>query len=123
MLVNAPPLLDVMSQFVDFIDDYPLLAHNAPFDKRFILQAAEQCSLSAKNPFINTISLAKKAYPALPSYSLSALKKTLSIDIDTAHRALPDVLATARLYELCCHQIISKSFVGKEYLEEIEAEL
>lgn len=35
MVEDAAPCEEVMEQFADFVDDYPLVAHNASFDTRF----------------------------------------------------------------------------------------
>ena len=36
MVRTAPPCEDVMEEFVEFIGSYPLVAHNASFDLRFL---------------------------------------------------------------------------------------
>jgi len=36
MLKNAPPCEEVMEQFAEFVGDYPLVAHNASFDRKFL---------------------------------------------------------------------------------------
>ncbi len=36
MVEAAPPCEEVMEQFADFIGDFPLVAHNASFDRRFL---------------------------------------------------------------------------------------
>jgi len=36
MLKNAPPREEVMEQFAEFVGDYPLVAHNASFDRKFL---------------------------------------------------------------------------------------
>lgn len=36
MLKTAPSITDVMRQLKIFIADYPLVAHNASFDSRFL---------------------------------------------------------------------------------------
>ncbi|WP_368170113.1 PolC-type DNA polymerase III [Aeromonas sp. R4-3] len=43
MLKQAPPCGEVMADFVEFIGDDNLVAHNASFDKRFLDAEIEDC--------------------------------------------------------------------------------
>lgn len=110
MLADAPPIEKVIAAFIDFIGSDPLVGHNIKFfDIPFLRQKGLPFGFKIENDLIDTLPLAKKAYPELPSHSLGFLKDALSIHIPVSHRALPDVLATAALYQLCSDKLIVSS--------------
>ena len=105
-LSEAPPLNHVISSFTDFIKDLSLVAHNSSFDLSFLRIAFAKSGFTLENGEIDTLKLARKAFPDLTSHTLSALKEYLGIHVDTSHRALPDALATGELYIRCAEQLI-----------------
>lgn len=107
MLIDAPSIRDVLTAFVTFIGADPLVGHNIKsFDIPFLQQKGRALGLSIENDIIDTLQLARKAYPELPCHRLNFLKETLFIDISVSHRALPDVLATAELYKICADKLM-----------------
>lgn len=105
-LSEAPTLDQVIPGFASFISGLPLVAHNSSFDLGFLRVAFSKCGLSLDNEEIDTLKLARKAFPALTNHTLFALKEYLSIHVDASHRALPDALATGELYIRCTEQLI-----------------
>lgn len=105
-LSEAPALDQVIPSFADFIKDLPLVAHNSSFDLSFLRIAFSKCGFTLNNEEIDTLKLARKAFPCLTRHTLSALKEYLGIHVDTSHRALPDALATGELYIRCTEQLI-----------------
>lgn len=101
-VAGAPGAAAVLPEFQSFIEGLPLVAHNAPFDVRFLSTALQQCSAPALDNLVyDTLRLAAKAFPGLPSYQLSELQKTLELGDEAPHRALADVRMTAALFERC----------------------
>lgn len=98
---NAPVLSELLPDLLAFIGDLPIVAHNAPFDRSFLQEATKAAGISFNNKWIDTLPLARKAFPSAGSYKLEDLKSYLSIPVDQSHRALPDVRATAALFEAC----------------------
>jgi DNA polymerase-3 subunit epsilon len=87
----------------------PLVAHNAPFDRRVLRQAFTRIGLAwLEQPVICTAALARTLLPLQRERRLGALAAALGIEVETAHRALPDAETCARvlcaLYpRLCAH--------------------
>lgn len=87
--------------FLDFIEDSPLVIHNAIFDMRFL--NAELSKLGREEiPYhraIDTLRIAKDKYPGAPA-SLDALCKRFSIDLSSRvyHGALLDAKLLASVY-------------------------
>jgi DNA polymerase-3 subunit epsilon len=86
---------------LSFIEDAPLVAHNATFDLGFVnaeLQRASRPPLTADR-IVDTLVLARRRHPAGPN-SLDALCKRYGIDLSqrTKHGALLDSLLLAGVY-------------------------
>ncbi len=95
MVSNAPTIDIVIQEFYKFIEELPLVAHNAPFDMKFLLKNLEDSNLVFKNnEVIDTLPLARIAHPEYENHKLSTLIKNLNIDIKISHRALADAKAT-----------------------------
>lgn len=92
-LASKPSLSAVLPEVWGFIGDYPVVAHNAPFDLAFLRRAG----LNLTQPAIDTFELASILFPNASSYSLGALAKRLGIEAGEAHRAEADALCVARL--------------------------
>ena len=101
---NAPSIREALLLFVGALEDCPLIAHNAQFDRAFLLAALPD-GTELTGPIYDTLALAKQAFPGLPSYKLEDLKQTLSLGDAPSHRALDDVRATAALFARCVEQI------------------
>ncbi len=95
LLCGQPRIEDVIGSFADFIDDTVLIAHNAPFDGAFLRQYIDV----EPDQWLDTIVLAKIAFPDLPSYGLVNLIASLDLKNAAPHRAMGDALATALLFE------------------------
>ena len=99
MVSSAPTLESVMGQFLEFIEDTILVAHNANFDLSFINTSLNLINLKPlNNPVIDTVALARFTVPGLKSYKLSALSKHFDITLENHHRALDDATATAKMF-------------------------
>lgn len=109
MLSDAPCLEIALPLIYDFLGTTPIVAHNAPFDVRFLTLAYEAKGWKFDNAVFDTLKLAKKAFPNLSSYKLSKLKEEFNILSTGSHRALPDVQATAELFCICIDALAVKA--------------
>lgn len=101
MVADAPSMEHALPQISAFLGDTPLVAHNASFDISFLKIAYQAAGLPFQNAVFDTLALCRRAFPGRRNYSLSSLKQYFSIETGTAHRALPDVLATAEVFAAC----------------------
>ncbi|MCX7568697.1 ATP-dependent DNA helicase DinG [Tumebacillus sp. DT12] len=100
-LKEAPVIDDVIGEFLRFIGDSVLVAHNAEFDLRFLNEALEEGGyLAFAGEVIDTLSLAQILWPRQASYALEALTRHHGIVHDSAHRAMHDATATAEVLKL-----------------------
>ena len=98
MVYGQPSASEVMPQFVEFLGDAVMVAHNLPFDARFIDVALAEAGLPPlQNQSLDTLRLARRLLSSLPSKGLSKLTQHFGITVNGRHRALGDAVATAEL--------------------------
>jgi DNA polymerase-3 subunit epsilon len=112
MVDGAPPLEDVLPPLAGHLQGRVLVAHNAPFDRRVLRQAFERVGMEWPNPpVICTAALARKLLPLQRERRLAALADALGIEVEVAHRALPDAETAARvlcaLYPRLCANAVT----------------
>lgn len=98
MVKDAPEVAEVMRDFVEFIGDAVLVAHNASFDMGFFYEACKKANIKVNPyPVIDTLELARFLYPELRNHRLNTLAKKFDIELTQHHRAIYDTEATAHL--------------------------
>jgi len=100
-LVNAPKIKKALQELVEFAQDAIPMAHNAPFDKRFIRFYLEECGIPyVQNTWIDTVKLFKEKFPGMKDYKLDTLIKHFNLAVKEDHRALSDAKHTLSLLKL-----------------------
>ncbi len=98
MLAGQPVIADVLEQFTVFCADATLVAHNAPFDIKFINAAAEQHGITLPPKLVlDSYVLAKRSLPELFNHRLETLVKHFKIESGTFHRAAEDACSCGQL--------------------------
>lgn len=100
-LKDYPIFVKVVEPFLDFIEDSPLVIHNARFDMMFLnaeLNRLCRPTLPVTRA-IDTLQVARKKFPGSPA-SLDALCRRFQIDLSsrTKHGALVDSELLAKVY-------------------------
>lgn len=99
MVEAAPPCEEVMEQFYDFVDDYPLVAHNASFDTRFLDSEFQFIGRTRSNLIACSMLASRRIYPHALNHKLGTLVEYCGIENDgTFHRALADAEMTGNLW-------------------------
>ena len=101
MLSDARDEIDVVTDFINWVEDCPLVAHNAKFDISFLEIAMKRCKLKdLKNTVIDTLELSRTLDQGFARHSLSALVKRYNVDFDedAHHRADYDAEGTALVF-------------------------
>lgn len=100
-LRGKPRFVEIADDFLAFVGDSPLIAHNARFDFGFMNAelAAARLPLLDETRMVDTLELARKKFPGMPN-SLDALCRRFSIDLSerTTHNALLDCRLLAKVY-------------------------
>jgi DNA polymerase III subunit epsilon len=98
MLDGAPMLEEVLPALAQALPGRVLVAHNAPFDRRVLRQAFGRAGLEwPEPPTLCTAALARALLPLQRERRLGALADALGIEVQQAHRALPDAETCARV--------------------------
>lgn len=104
-LKDKPFFKEVADDFLNFIQDSPLVIHNAAFDMKFLNAELkwEKKPLIETNEIIDTLLIARKKYPGSPA-TLDALCKRFNISLEnrTKHGALIDTELLAEVYLNLC---------------------
>ncbi|KEF35589.1 MULTISPECIES: 3'-5' exonuclease [Deinococcus] len=101
MVRDAPDLGDVLPQFLDFVGDSVVVAHNISFDTSFLRAATGRYGLRWAPPAQHcTLQLSRQAFPAERSHRLDLLAERLGLSFAPGgrHRSLGDVRVTAEAY-------------------------
>ena len=120
-------------QFIDFLKDDIIVAHNANFDVNFLYDSMQRCGMNPlENNFVDTMRLAKCIRPDLSNYKLATLAKAYRIAQPKAHRALADCETTmavlqkldedARQQKIDFTQIQKKGYSSRSRVAGIVAE-
>lgn len=100
-LANKPLFADEVGNFLDFIGDSPLVAHNAQFDFGFVNAELDRCGhqFIAMERMIDTLAIARTKHPGA-KHSLDALCSRYGIDRSqrVLHGALLDAQLLAQVY-------------------------
>ncbi len=99
MVLAAPPLEEVLPEFLAFCQDGVMVAHNASFDMGFIEENCRRQGLDREFTSIDTVALARILMPQLNRYKLDTVAKALGISLENHHRAVDDAEATAEIFE------------------------
>ena len=95
MVADAPAFTDVAPRVQEVLAGAVFVAHNAPFDLRFVEWEMKRGDFGApKGKVLCTARLARKVMTEMRSRSLDALIHRWGIPCEPRHRAYPDARAT-----------------------------
>ncbi|HEX2189769.1 MAG TPA: 3'-5' exonuclease [Longimicrobiaceae bacterium] len=98
MVAAAPRFGQLADRVLPLLEGRVFVAHNAPFDWRFVTAELERCAgVSPAGRQLCTVRLARKLLPQLASRSLDGLALYYGLEIEARHRALDDAVATAKV--------------------------
>jgi DNA polymerase III epsilon subunit family exonuclease len=100
MVRDAPKFGDVSDEFLRFIGDSVLVAHNAPFDLGFLNHEVGKVHEDYRvgNPSLCTVQLSRRLLPDIENHKLKTVANYYSVDLINHHRAGEDAHATARIF-------------------------
>ena len=98
-LLSASDFADIAGQVRAFIGDYPIVAHNAQFDYKFLKSAFSKVGINFESELVyDSLTISRIAFQDVPNHRLETLVNHLKIERTTAHRALPDAEACGNLF-------------------------
>lgn len=98
MVKDAPKFGDVVADFYKFTRGSILVAQNASFDMGFLDRMGKKEHYLFDNTVVDTMVLAKQKL-SLNNYKLKTICKALNVELNNAHRAMSDAIATAHVFK------------------------
>lgn len=106
MLKGKPTIEEILPSFAEFCGDDVMVAHNAPFDCQFLLNAVKKFELPApKGIVLDSLPIARKVLPGLPNYKLGTLIQHLKIPAQGFHRAEADSTYLGQMFHILMKRI------------------
>ena len=101
MLLGAPQFPEIAENFQQLIQHSVIVAYNAPFDVSFL---NSELRLSGHKPMTNSVvdalAIARQLLPGLGKYPQENVARVVGIPFPVKHRALEDVMVTAKIFIL-----------------------
>ncbi len=121
MVEDAPTEKEAMPKILEFIGDYPIVAHNAIFDYTFLNEASLRVTgKGLENPRIDTQQMFKEVYPELDSHGLEALTNKFNVELNNHHRAMADAMGLALAYPMLKKLYLQKYDWEVKQLDNVE---
>ena len=100
MVAHAPKFHEIAPEFLEFIGDSVLVAHNAHFDLRFLNHEIGRIheNYRVANPHLCTVNLSRKLLPHIENHRLNTVAEYYSVALINHHRASEDARATAQIF-------------------------
>lgn len=101
-LINKSSIDIIIPKFIEFIEDFTLVAHNASFDIKMIVAESYRSGIQFPNNKVqDTLKLSKRIFskPDIPNYKLETIKNYLGLTY-SSHRALDDCYTCASVYQV-----------------------
>lgn len=100
MVRDAPKFCEVADEFLRFLGDSVIVAHNSRFDLGFldheIGRIYEDYRLG--NPSLCTVQLSRRLLPDIENHKLNTVARHFEVELRNHHRAGDDAFATAHIF-------------------------
>lgn len=107
---QAPELIVVLKQFLEFVHHRVLVVHGSGHDKHFLNSALWKTSkVNLSHRFIDCLILAQRLEPKRGSYDLDTLLSDYGIAVNGRHHALGDAEMTAQLWKCLLAETINRN--------------
>lgn len=107
-VADADTIENVLPEFLDFIKNRCLVAHNAEFDMGFIREALKRQGILIDLGYMDTLALSRTMLPELSSHKLNTVAEKLNLPQFTHHRATDDAKTVAYMLKSFFETLSSK---------------
>lgn len=124
MVRNAPKFGEVAADFLRFIGDSVLVAHNAHFDMRFLNHEIGRIhdEYRLANPHLCTVQLSRKLLPHIENHRLNTVAEYFNVALINHHRASEDARATAHIFVNLLEELASRGISDVATAKRLRAE-
>lgn len=121
MVSNAPKFFEIIPNFLDFIQDDIIVAHNANFDYWFIAENIYNVTwIWIENNCICTRKLANRLLPELPKKNLWTICDYFWLKNERAHRAMWDTKVTVEIFKNFLDLLNKKWIIEQNHIIEFQ---
>ena len=97
-VVDAPKAEQALQDFYKFTRGCVLVGYNVSFDYSFLMTQGKACRYNFDNTTFDCLELARKCIKGIKNYRLGTIAKELGVNLENAHSALADTIATAEVF-------------------------
>ncbi|WP_256761336.1 PolC-type DNA polymerase III [Cohnella sp. WQ 127256] len=120
MVKDAPELEPKLKEFIAFIGDAILVAHNARFDVGFMQEACKRYGLPLlTNPALDTLELARFLHPKMKNHRLNTLASLYKVSLESHHRAIDDTIALGGILIGLLKEALARGVTELQSLNEV----
>ncbi|MBR0396792.1 MAG: PolC-type DNA polymerase III, partial [Eubacterium sp.] len=119
MVLDAPPIEQVLPEFLEFCSGAVMVAHNADFDMGFIIKACEEQGFPDHFTYVDTVAMARVLLPGLGSFKLDKVAKAVGVLLDHHHRAVDDAACTAEILVKFIQMLADRGVTDLDGLNEM----
>ena len=101
MVRGQPTIGGVLPDFLKFVGEAGLVAHNAKFDMKFIRRDAKKLGMTISNAVHDTLQLSQMLFPELKRHKLDSVAEHLKVEMGKHHRARDDAKTCAEIFLRC----------------------
>jgi DNA polymerase III epsilon subunit family exonuclease len=120
MVSNAKSASDILPDFIAFIGDLDIIAHNAKFDLAFIYDNYYKISNKPfNNNYVDTLRLSQELLPEMTGHRLVDLIEKFEIQTTALHRAIDDSKSVHFCYQKMKMYKLEKAIKEEEWSKRI----
>jgi DNA polymerase III epsilon subunit-like protein len=97
MTEGFAPFEGRLAEFLGFLGDSTVVAHNIPFDMGFLRRYCKGAGIEPPNKTLCTLVLSRRLCRSLPNHRLETVAAHLGVSGEGYHRALADAVTTAKV--------------------------
>lgn len=105
MVRQAIPPMEAARRAADFMQDAPLVFHNAAFVIPFLERLLAMAGVAGPVSYVDSLRLARRAWPEYKTYALDYLIRRQNLAKRQPHRARGDAMCLAALFRLMLAQL------------------
>ncbi len=118
MVMDAPPIEEVLPRFLEFCKGAVMVAHNADFDMGFIMKNCDRLGISHDFTYVDTVGMARFLLPALNRFKLDTVAKAVGVSLENHHRAVDDAACTAEIFVKFVQMLAERDIVDVDELNK-----
>lgn len=115
---DAPDEGSVLHDFIKFVGDRPLVAHNAEFDMGFIFATARRCGIEFKPSYYDTLPLSQALVPDLKRFKLDIVAERLGLPEFNHHRASDDAVTCGKIMARLVTKLEEQGITSRSEVEK-----